>query len=436
MKRAHERRDRLMRVRRLADVRPTRGVDCLIHLSSIVAVGALLAGLRGTAGDPGHECELGDASTIDNLSCVQPRTTRATSRRRPVPRSSLPASRPPTGHRHPRRGSPGPRVRRQMRTRQVERGRPFAEPRHRRGLHEAVGQLSCRRPVRRRGRQSAAEDCQNGGGQRRRGGGRCGTSIEMCFYRTAYGHSGQGVAPRQQLRRHQRERVDIPCGCWCLASQLFWSHVERRAANCAVIRQEHRVFTTDAGQAKIAKLASTRRGDEHIGGLDVPMDHASTRCIVECLSDVGYDRKRLACRRACRRSHRLDTWPWHGFHYQHEIGPVGDEVVESDDPRMVETGHHLRFTTQTLGAGRIGAQAPAQPLERDVTVEAALPGKVDHARCPPAELPDQGEVPGGRAVIAWIGRFHIPYSSNIRWHPHRTLRTDGAGASGPPCFHA
>ena len=195
-----------------------------------------------------------------------------------------------------------------------------------------------------------------------------------------------GGAPVSISYATQPRGVDVGAAVDLLAGRLLGAHVDRRADDEAGAR--HAVVRRRGDGARHPEVGhdGVAGEDEHVGGLDVAVDHAVPVGVGQRVGDLAGDRQRLVDREP-----RLAPEPVAerlALDERHDVveDAVGlARVVDREDVRVGEAGRDLDLADEPLGAERGGDVAP-EDLDRDAPVLPEVLRQVDRRHSASADL--------------------------------------------------
>ncbi len=216
----------------------------------------------------------------------------------------------------------------------------------------------------------------------------------------------EGLAARVELVEHQPERVDVAADRRALARELLGRHVGRRARHLSV----DDVARGD-GQAEVGDARPAPAVDHHVGGLQVPMQHAPLVRGREARAELPRDVERLVRRQppdALQKGREILAVD---VLHREVLLPVDlGDVVDAADVGVRNLPGDADLGVKAIEAILVRGQMPRQELERHGLTELQIVRAVDLAHAAAAEQADDpvalGEDRAGReaARLDRVGR--------------------------------
>jgi len=155
----------------------------------------------------------------------------------------------------------------------------------------------------------------------------------------------------------------------------------------ALVHRAARVH--ELGDAEIGQVRIPGRVEQDVGGLQIPMQHAALMGVMHGAGELDHQRgQRPRVHRDAallpRQVAALDE-----AHAQKPMAVHFPELVDGNDVRVMQLGHHFRFEAEPLQrlAGR--QRAVANHLQRHNPAQADLAGTVDDAHATAGDLLEQ-----------------------------------------------
>jgi hypothetical protein len=142
--------------------------------------------------------------------------------------------------------------------------------------------------------------------------------------------------------------------------------------------------------AEVGELREPRAGrglgdDHHVLGLHVAVDHLASVRVRQGVAQRRSDARHVAVRQRTATQELAEGAPAHELRHQVDRVFVGAELVQPDDPRMVQPRRHPCFT---LYPGRYGILTLAgDDLDRHLPLQALVERLPDHAEAAGAQAP-------------------------------------------------
>ena len=240
---------------------------------------------------------------------------------------------------------------------------------------------------------------------------------------------GEGETARRHLVEHDPQREQVAPRVQPLSARLLRGHVRHRPQRRSRSRQELRRRDLRAhdlvhhlgrhlGQAEVQELRLSAVGDEHVRGLEVPVEDPRRMGRLQRIRELRPKLQHPVDGQRPFRHHGLQRPALHPLHGDEGLPFVLAEVVHDADVRMVERGGRLRLTLETLQ--RLPAHHRVrQELQRDLPAEVQVLRLVHH---PHPAAPQLGE----DAVVRDRLADHVSSS----W-PERAVTTPGGPRDGP-----
>jgi hypothetical protein len=172
------------------------------------------------------------------------------------------------------------------------------------------------------------------GDQRRESGGdrtgegletRSGT-VEDLVHERGRRSRGERDPPRRHLEEHDAERVVVGALVDLAGDELLRGHVGDRPDDEAGVPEGSGVTRDGVArrqerEAEVEELQAAAGGDHHVGGLEIPMDHALLVGGRESFRDLDPEPKHFVRRERTVGQQLVEPLPLHQFQDQ-EVGPV------------------------------------------------------------------------------------------------------------------
>ena len=189
---------------------------------------------------------------------------------------------------------------------------------------------------------------------------------------------------RQALEEQAAEGVDVGLGPDRLALDLLRSGVVERADEEAGPGQPSR--SRSLGDPEVGQVHAVGRGvDQHVGGLDVPMNEIVRVRSVECARHLLEDRDGPVELEQTLGDQILEVAAADVPHGDVDDAVLLTRVVDRDDARVVERCDHLRLLDEALAEVAVAAEVVGERLDRGLAAEDRVLGVVDEAHAAAAE---------------------------------------------------
>ena len=186
-------------------------------------------------------------------------------------------------------------------------------------------------------------------------------------------------AARQGVEEDAAERVDVRGRVAALSLDLLGRDVVDRADELAALGD---VATAgdplDEAEVREVDVLVAAARDQHVGGLDVPVDEAALVGGVECVRDLGDDARRpLRLEAAAAPDQGLEVRPLDPAHRDEERALGLPRLVDGDDVRMVDRGREQRLPLEALAEAVVVGQVRSDELQRHGALQRQLGRVVD-----------------------------------------------------------
>ncbi len=152
----------------------------------------------------------------------------------------------------------------------------------------------------------------------------------------------------------------------------------RRVAGCAEnLLALLNLTLQGARESEISDLGLHGHIKQDVSGLDVPMKDPVGVCMLQPGAYIDYHTQRIILLHLAPVGRVEERLPGHIFHDDVEHPPDFTEVINSDQVRMIQLGHRLRFGFEALAEFLVGRKLTRQDLDRSHAVERALGGFVN-----------------------------------------------------------
>jgi len=140
------------------------------------------------------------------------------------------------------------------------------------------------------------------------------------------------------------------------------------------------------GDPEIGELDEPVVADQHVGRLDVAVDHVLGVDVIQRLAEASQNRQRAFGRHGAARRDVGQRFARHVLHDDQRVLVVGHEgVVDRNEVRVVQRRAQLGFTLEA-GEARL-RRVRVQPLDRDIAPELRVLGEEDRRHSPGAQAP-------------------------------------------------
>ena len=167
--------------------------------------------------------------------------------------------------------------------------------------------------------------------------------------------------------------------------RLLGGHVGRRAQDRAAGRHLD-VGLDPLGQAEVGDVGVAFGVDQDVRRLQIAVENAAHVGVVDRLGRLGQERRRGPGIGLERGELLGEVAPLDQLHAEIALAVVLADLVDRDDPRVIEQGDGLGLVLEASQLGVVGQNSGLDHLERDGPVEADLPGLVDDAHAAAAQL--------------------------------------------------
>jgi hypothetical protein len=170
-----------------------------------------------------------------------------------------------------------------------------------------------------------------------------------------------------------------------LAAHLLRRHVVDRAHHrlAAGERRRH-----EARQPEIENPDFVVLGDEHVGGLDVPMDHAVAVRVLDAVAHLAHHVHRTAHGETAAADMRLQAGAAQVLHGEVGLPLLFAQVVDDDDVAVRQLSRCARLTEEPLADLGVVADDCRDVLDGDRAAQQRVEGFVDNAHPAVADLFD------------------------------------------------
>ena len=195
----------------------------------------------------------------------------------------------------------------------------------------------------------------------------------------------EGRLTHQHFVEHDPQRPDVGPVIDLLAARLFRRHVGHRADRRAGLR--HALGPRQLGQPEVEDLHHAARGDEQIGGLDVPMHDAGAVRLSQPLADLRGDVDGLVQRQRPPLDPLLQCLALVVRHHEVELAVGGlVDLGNGADVGMVQRRGRLGFLEEPLLGRLVAGQARREELDGDLALQARVLSRINDPHAAVAEL--------------------------------------------------
>ena len=197
--------------------------------------------------------------------------------------------------------------------------------------------------------------------------------------RAAAASADLGVDAGERLVEDQRKRVEIRLGPDVVAVGLLGRHVGEGADDVAGARERRtadHMRNPEVGELRAIARARTPVGNQHVGGLDVAVDHAQAVRVGKGIAERDTYLEDFAVGELALLEQRVECASAYELGDQVGAVVVDRGLVQSDDRRMLEPGRGARLALEA----RLDHAFPGQQFDRDVALEPLVARRPDGRR--------------------------------------------------------
>ena len=169
------------------------------------------------------------------------------------------------------------------------------------------------------------------------------------------------------------------------------------------------VFAQVHRDAEVGQLQLPGGADEHVGGLEVAMDHAFLVRVGEGAAEVAEDGPQVIPRQHALGLLLAEVVEVHAFHVFHRdernLAGHAVEVVNADDVGMAELAALERLEAEVFEGAVVDPVGGVEELERARLAQHGVGGQPDFTRATAAEAFEQ-RVASGTQFQSWINAGH------------------------------
>ncbi len=233
----------------------------------------------------------------------------------------------------------------------------------------------------------------------------------------------------EHLVQHHAQGPDVRSAGHLLAPDLFRAHVGDRPDGRTTLRQ---VDAGQLGDAEVQHLRDAVRRDQHVGGLDVPVDHPPLVSPAQPPGDLSGDVHGLRDRQRAPGDPVLDRLALVVGHRDEQPAVLRrSDLVDRTEIRVVQRGRGLRLHQESIAGGRIGPELHRQELQGDVPLEPGVLRPVDDTHATAAD-PVQHGVRAHPSPFADRRRIERVRGRWVRAAPGAGPRVPGTTRCGRP----
>ena len=207
----------------------------------------------------------------------------------------------------------------------------------------------------------------------------------FCSRRLCSGNRGgrplHRALPGEHLAEHHPRRPHVRPLVHDRARRLLRRHVRRRSSPARPLGSEQ------VRKAEVEQLHPPVFADEHVRGLQVPVQHPPGMRVREPLRHLLGDPQRLVHRQGTLLDALRQRLAAEQFHDEVGARRAGPDIEDGDDGRMVELRDRLGLLLDPLLGEPVPVASRLQCLERDRTPQLRVEGLVDRAEPTPSDLP-------------------------------------------------
>jgi hypothetical protein len=202
---------------------------------------------------------------------------------------------------------------------------------------------------------------------------------------TEWPHAGEQLVQEDAEREHVAPRVHRGAAC------LLRRHVRHGPEQDTWRRGEHRALAAPVGrhalgQAEVDDLDAALPREQHVGGLEIPVDDAVGMRVGEGIADLHGQPEGTLEGNGAPIDQRGQRRARHEFHGDEVDVRVVADVVDDGNAGVLERGRRTGLAPEAVPGVRIGRQGVVEHLERHGPIQAGVRGTVDHTHASPAEL--------------------------------------------------
>ena len=245
--------------------------------------------------------------------------------------------------------------------------------------------------------------------------------------------AGERGLAGQTLVEETAERVDIRAAVDRPAFDLLGGEVGGRAHGAALARWAA-LLVESSGQSEVGEIDVLTRIEQHVGGLDVPMDETFRVCRIQGVRDLAADGKRARrVERPLRVKERPQVCSLDVAHREVEATVDVACVVDRHHVRVLERHREFRLAREALAEALIQRQLGRHQLQRDCPFQPQVVGAVDDAHPTAADQlvdPVADELGADPDLCLSAHGISRPPDSSLR-RCRRPARMVDAGAEAP-----
>ncbi len=188
---------------------------------------------------------------------------------------------------------------------------------------------------------------------------------------------------RQRFIQTEGRAIDVTTLVVATAAQALGRDVAGRAGDEAAVGElggAAVVEDTVTEVEELHELAASQRREEHVGRLEIAVEHARAVHRIERIEQLrgdgahGVDRERALRLDALRERASLED-----LHDEKGLVALGAYVGHAHDVRVLEPRHELDLAHHPRDRDRVGRERPPQELHRDLGAHAIVVRCVHHA---------------------------------------------------------
>ena len=169
--------------------------------------------------------------------------------------------------------------------------------------------------------------------------------------------------------------------------KLLGRHVVHSAQDMAGLRQLNRLSggAQQFGHAEVGDLHLALLVQQNIFRLDVPVDDPLAVRVLQRVANLRHDGQNLPGGQTVGLQHLPQTHAVHKLHQEVIKLARLTQVIHIHDVWVVQSGQGARFTSKSLGEGRVAGELRRQNLQRDQPVQASLARPVNRTHAAGAQ---------------------------------------------------